>query len=163
MDHVRIDEGIKRSIKPRPIPPKRRKALIPACNSKLANLNPTHVIDRYLKDETTLEIAESLGVHRSGLHQWLLRNCEVQWQEAQVSRALTSLEKAKEDLASAEDALSLARSREVLRCAQWELERLFSRLYGDKQEVTVKTQPVLTINTKPVIEGESHSIVTVPV
>jgi hypothetical protein len=46
------------------------------------------------------------------------------------------MEQAKEDLQTAADPLSLARAREALRSAQWELERLFSRLYGQKQEVT---------------------------
>ena len=35
------------------------------------------------------------------------------------------------------DGLELARARELLRSSQWELERLFSRLFGQKQEVNV--------------------------
>lgn len=142
--HIRIDEGIKRGPKLQRITKARRKRLIPACNSKLVNLDPTQVINRYLTNETTGAIAESLGVHRSGLHQWLLRNCEDEWQQAQIARALTTLEVAKEGLEAADDALSLARAREQLRGAQWELERLFARLYGQKQEITHTVNPVLT-------------------
>lgn len=136
--HVRIDEGIKRGPRLRPLPPSRRKrALYPACNSKLANLDATRVIEQYLQDKTTSQIAKHYGVHRSGLHQWLLRNCEEQWREAMIARAMSALEEAKDNLRVAPDALSLARAREELRSAQWELERLFSRLYGQKQEVTI--------------------------
>jgi cob(I)alamin adenosyltransferase len=46
------------------------------------------------------------------------------------------MEQAKDDLGTADDPLTLARAREQLRSAQWELERLFSRLYGQKQEIT---------------------------
>jgi hypothetical protein len=48
---------------------------------------------------------------------------------------------------TASDPLSLARARESLRSAQWELERLFSRLYGQKQEVThnLPQGPLVTI------------------
>ena len=134
--HVRIDEGIPRGKRIRPLPAKRRKAVLPACNSKLAHLDATKVIQQYLEDRTTAEIAKRAGVHRSGLHQWLLRNCEEQWREAQIARALSAHEEAKDNLSVANDALSLARAREALRSAQWELERLFSRLYGPKQEVT---------------------------
>lgn len=134
--HVRIDEGIKRGKRIRPLPAPRRQSVIPACNSKLANLDVTRVIQQYLEDKTTAQIAKKWGVHRSGLHQWLLRNCEEQWREAQIARALSQYEEAKDALRVAPDALSLARARESVRSAQWELERLFSRLYGQKQEIT---------------------------
>jgi hypothetical protein len=119
-----------------PAPPRRRQALAARDNGKLSQANPQEVIARYFRDETTADIAVSLGVHRSALHQWLIRNCEQDWRDAQVARAITAMEQAKEDLQTAADPLSLARAREALRSAQWELERLFSRLYGQKQEVT---------------------------
>ena len=50
------------------------------------------------------------------------------------------------------------RARELVRAAQWELERLLSRLYGQKQEVTHNIVPVLNIALKPAIEGESMLI-----
>lgn len=137
MENVRIDKGIARGKRIRPLPPPRRTAIVPACNSKLESLDATRVIQQYLEDKTTAEIAKEWGVHRSGLHQWLLRNCEEHWREAQIARALSAHEEAKDALRVAADALSLARARESLRSAQWELERLFSRLYGQKQEVTI--------------------------
>jgi hypothetical protein len=140
VDHVRIDEGVKRG--PRKLPQrngiKRRDAKTgQALKVMPADLLPAEVIDRYLGDERTADIAASYGVARSRLNQWLLENAEEVWRKAQVARAITSLERSKDELETAQDPLTLARARETLRGAQWELERLFSRIYGPKQEVTV--------------------------
>ena len=136
--HIRIDEGIKRGprksrngIRRRDPKTGQSAAVIPT------NLLPATVLERYLSDEKTSEIALSYGISRSRLHQWLLEHAEEHWRKAQVARAVTALEQSKDDLASAQDPLTLARAREQMRGAQWELERLFSRLYGQKQEVTV--------------------------
>lgn len=160
MEHVRIDEGVKRGPRVMPAPPVRRISSVPANNSKLATLNSQEVIQRYFNDETTADIAESLGVHRSALHQWLLRNCEQDWRDAQVARAITANEQAKEDLDTAADALSLARAREKLRSAQWELERVFARMYGQHVQVDVSIDISTAIAQlserlkQKVIEGE---------
>lgn len=88
--------------------------------------------------ETTTQIADSLGVTRQGLGWWLRKHAEEDWRQAQIILAIERKEKAEDDLASAADALSLARAREQLRGAQWELERVFNRVYAPKQEVTGK-------------------------
>ena len=138
--HKRIDAGVKRG----PRKPRNDQATASAENAtaiarqgKLADLNFHDVLERYLNDETTGQIAASLNVHRSALNQWLLRHAEEPWKQAQVARAITALEEAKERLACSQDALSLARAREQLRGAQWELERVFHRIYGQKQEVSM--------------------------
>lgn len=136
--HVRIDEGIKRGPRKRAAPPQAEPIVEkPKRTGKLSEVKIEEVLQRYLADETTAEIAASLNVNRSALHQWLLRTAEEPWKQAQVARAITALEEAKEQLRGAQDALSLARAREQLRGAQWELERVFSRVYGQKQEVAV--------------------------
>ena len=135
--HVRIDEGVKRgprkpyNIRKRDPLTGRALALLPA------DLKPSTVLERYLSDERTADIAASYGVARSRLNGWLLEHAEDQWKKAQAARAITALEQAKDDLESAQDPLSLARAREQLRSAQWDLERLVSRLYGFKQSVEV--------------------------
>lgn len=137
MNHVRIDEGVKRG--PRKKVPTVHKR-DPETGRALAvlpeDLLPAEVIDRYLSDERTADIAAAYGVKRSRLNQWLLEHAEEPWRKAQVARAVTAMEQAKDDLGTADDPLTLARAREQLRSAQWELERLFSRLYGQKQEIT---------------------------
>jgi hypothetical protein len=145
--HIRIDEGIKRGTRKRRRPkrddgkPAVRLAIIPS------DLLPATVLERYLKDEKTSEIAESYGVSLSQLHRWLLKHAEEPWKQAQVAKALTALERAKDNLDEADNPLDLAKAREKLRGAQWELERLFSRLFGQKQEVTV-VDPELTISAE---------------
>lgn len=104
--------------------------------TKLSGVDPSDILSLYLQDdESTATIAQRYGVHRSAILQFLLRAIPDDWREAQAVRALVALENAKDKLESAADALSLARAREQLRSAQWELERLLSRLYGQKQEV----------------------------
>ena len=156
--HVRIDEGVKRG------PRKSRNGVRkrdPVTGQSMAvipkDLLPAEVLDRYLTDEKTSTIAASYGVSRSRLHQWLLEHAEEHWKKAQIARAVTALEAAKDGLEDAGDPLELARAREQLRGAQWELERLFSRLFGQKQELTVSVQPVLTINTSaPGLNDAAH-------
>lgn len=136
--HLRIDEGIKRG------PRKSRNGVRkrdPITGQSMAvipkDLLPAQVIERYLADEKTSAIAASYGISRSRLHQWLLEHAEDHWKKAQVARAITALDEAKDGLEVAGDPLELARAREQLRGAQWELERLFSRIFGQKQEITV--------------------------
>ena len=92
--------------------------------------DPKDVLDRVLNEESTKDIAKSFGVTRSALNQWLLSTAETEWKAAQVVRAYKRKEEAEDEMDSAEDALSLARARERLRAAQWDLERVCRRIYG---------------------------------
>lgn len=92
------------------------------------------VLARYLGEESTKEIAQSLGVTRSALNYWLLEYAEKEWKSAQVVKALKRKEDAEDDMETAADALTLARARERLKAAQWDLERVCRRIYG--QDVT---------------------------
>ena len=104
----------------------------------LAQLDTKGIIARYLADENTKDIAKSLGVHRSALNQHLLKFAKEDWVCAQAARAITRKEQAEEDLASSVDSLSLARAREVLRSAQWDLERVARRIFGTNVEMVVE-------------------------
>ena len=142
--HVRIDEGVKRGPKNPHKPPTRRRdtatGVIPP------DLSPDTVLEQYLTESTTSQIAASYGVSRKTLVRWLIANRPDEWKRVQVLRALCRKEDADEGLEVACDALSLARAREMLRSGQWDLERLDSSNYGQKQEITHNIQPVLTIN-----------------
>ena len=139
--HIRIDEGIKRG--PRLKLPARspRKAVASPGKleqGKLANLNVQPILERYIAGASSTEIAKDLGVTRQGLAWWMRKHAEEDWKEAQVIQAVERKEKAESELETATDALSLARGREQLRSAQWDLERVCSRIFGVKQEVTVE-------------------------
>ena len=111
----------------------------------LQQASPQTILLRYLSDESTKDIAATYGVTRQALSQYLLKHAEEDWKEAQVARAIARKEKAEDDLESAADPLSLARARELLKAAQWDLERVCRRIYGEDRQVTVNVQPVLTI------------------
>lgn len=96
----------------------------------LRNANPEEVLQRYLAEETTKDIAKSFGVTRAALNFFLLEHAEKEWKQAQVVRALKRKEEAEDEMDSAQDALTLARARERLKAAQWDLERVCRRIYG---------------------------------
>lgn len=109
------------------------KTLSIAKMGKLKDADPIEILQRYLSDESTQEIAAGYGVTRQALGHFLLRTVEDEWRQAQVARAIARKEKAEDAISSAEDALSLARAREELKSAQWDLERVCRRIYGDSE------------------------------
>lgn len=88
------------------------------------------VLARAVQDERLADIAADLGVAKSTLHAALLTECEQEWRDVQAARALTALENAEEQLEAARDSLDVARARELVKAAQWRLERLHRRLFG---------------------------------
>ena len=88
------------------------------------------VVARFLKDERIEDIAKELGCSRWTLNQNLIAHAETEWKDAQVARAVTRLADAEDMLDNAKDAFELAKGREVLKSAQWQLERVYRRIYG---------------------------------
>ena len=101
----------------------------------LAALNgdATSIIQRLADGESASQVAESIGVSTVALYGFLLRNAPEQWQELSAGKALHRLERARTDLDAAEDMLTVSRSREVAKLAQWDLERANRKLYGDSK------------------------------
>lgn len=89
------------------------------------------IIERFAAGETVYQIAADIGCHTTELHRLMVREAEDVWRETQVARALARLEEAERELDEAADGLTLARARERIRSAQWTLERLLRRIYGD--------------------------------
>lgn len=116
--------------------------------------NPKDVLNRVLNEESTKDIAASYGVTRSALNQWLLANAEEDWKAAQVIRAYKRKEEAEEELDLAQDSLSLARGRERLKAAQWDLERVCRRIYGQDVTPDQLGKISITLNIAPHKEGE---------
>jgi hypothetical protein len=113
----------------------------------LRDTDPKLILQRYLSDESTKDIAASYGVTRQALGKYLLSVAESEWREAQVARAIARKESAEDNLDAIEtkiegadkeerDRLTLRVSlaRERLKSAQWDLERVCRRIYG--QDVT---------------------------
>ena len=137
--HIRIDEGIKRGpkVQRRPGPGKLRRS--PQTGQVQAippDLDPDEVLARYLTEQTTSQIAQSYGITRKSLVAWLRDVRPQGWKRVQLIRAHDRKEFGNEGLESAADALSLARARELVRSAQWELQSTDPD-YAPKQQVTV--------------------------
>lgn len=106
------------------------------------------VLARVVNDEKLADIAKDLGLSRSALNMALLEYAEDDWKKAQVARAQTRLDRARDyrermaaifnknatqeeldnGIACTTETLTLARDEE--KSAQWELERLCNRIYG---------------------------------
>jgi hypothetical protein len=125
-----------------------KRQLAPDSLHKLTGQDPMDILKRYLSDESTQTIAGSYGVTRQALVQWLLRNAEEPWKEAQVARAIARKEKAEDEMELAQDPLTLARARELLKAAQWDLERTCRRIYGEDRLPESVIAPTLTIQVQ---------------
>jgi hypothetical protein len=102
-------------------------------------------LERYLKGEEIRAISEDFGWSHYTVYSLLFQLCEDAWRDAQVSRAmarhadaLAELDGIKTKINDATNVLEVAKQRELLKVAevrlksaQWELERLLRRLYGD--------------------------------
>ncbi len=102
-------------------------------------------LERALNDERIEDIAVSFGLKRSTLNYNLLAHANDEWRDTQAARALTNLQDAEEAVKNAPDGLSLGRARESLKSAQWALEKLHRRLYGDKIEVAHSGHVAVTV------------------
>ena len=154
--HVRIDEGIKRGPrKPKEAPRRSPKAdlggwLIPA------DLNPHEVLERYLTEATTSQIASQYGLSRKALVKWLRQVVPEEWKQVQLVRAHVNLETGEEGIDTAEiaeSAISLACARERIKAAQWRLQAL-DKDYQPKQEVTVVNE----VRIETVLDGEACAL-----
>lgn len=137
-------------------------------NSPLAKYsqNPQELIKQLYSGLSTEQIAQNHGITRYAVNDWLLNNSEDEWKRFQVAKALTKLEEAEDKLhddAVCTDMLSLARAEKQVKSAQWQLERLFQRIYGTKpdaaQGLTIQViinDPMQTVST--VIEQDKDPI-----
>jgi len=148
--HIRIDEGIKRGRRPPKYPqPKVSRPAEGQLWTIPVNLDPDQVLTEYLVAKSTSGIAAKYGIRRAALTRWISQQRPKEWREVQVIRALCTKEDGQEGIYDARTALHLARGRELLKSAQWDLERLDSTNYGQKQEITHNIVPVLSITVAP--------------
>jgi hypothetical protein len=131
----------------------------------LRDTDPKTILQRYLSDESTKSIAADYGVTRQALGKFLLAVAEDEWKSAQVARAIARKEQAEDDLEdirgqiqTAPDDLTIKRltltvshARERLKSAQWDLERVCRRIYG--QDSPTSAQAVqININLRRALD-----------
>jgi len=109
----------------------------------LANLDPKAILERYLAGESSTEIAKAFGVTKQAMSLFLLTKAEDDWKAAQLVKAIERKDRADELIETADNALDLSRGREMLRSAQWDLERVCRRIYA--QEAPVSQQAVQVV------------------
>src|SRR5258708_1215625 len=105
LHYQRIDKGIPRT---RKSAPRRRDPETNAVQAIPEGLEPAQVLDRYLTEQTTSQIAAEFGVTRKSLVAWLRQTVPDEWKRVQVIRALARKDDADEQIESACDPLSLA-------------------------------------------------------
>ena len=160
MEHIRIDEGIKRGAKAKLTPMRRPKEgkgwTIPE------DLDPDAVLREYLSSGKTSGIAKRHGVYRGALTRWLQKVRPAQWKEVQVIRALCTKEDGTEEIYDSASALQLSRARELRRAGEWDLERL-SPDYAPKQEIAITIpELVLRFGQRPAALAQPNPIIDLP-
>ena len=119
------------------------------------------VLARYEQGELMAEIASGIGLKAADqIYRLLVAEAPEQWKSYQAAKSLRRLEDATVALHSASDALGLARAREEIRAAQWELEKLLRRLYGQEAALStvVPIQIIIGIRREDATNAVQHDL-----
>lgn len=93
--------------------------------------DPQKILAQVLEGKRTHDIADELGVSREKLVYFLTTRAPEDWKASQLLRDLKRKEEAEDAIDSAKDALELNKAQAKLKSAQWSLERVCRRIYGD--------------------------------
>jgi len=98
----------------------------------LANASAKDMISQWMADDAIRlkDIAAQYSVSKQAICKFLMKHAENDWKDAQVAKALVRKEDAEEELDRATNMVDIARGRERLKAAQWDLERVCRRIYG---------------------------------
>ena len=92
---------------------------------------------RYQGGELLEKVANDMGVSRATLYAWMLNEVPDQYKMVQKDALITRLAETYQKIEEATEQIDLARARELRRAAQWDAERRLSKLFAQKQEVSV--------------------------
>jgi len=156
--HIRIDDGIKRGPKPK----NKSKARKP--NGTFLAIDPelkTKIIEDAIRSlqrgESTDDVGRRHGVTGRAVRAWLIGDERAE--QARGYLISSQLARTMDEIKDADAPLPLARAREDFRAWSWIAERRESRLYGQKQEITIEDKRDLGERLRRarerVIEGES--------
>lgn len=97
--------------------------------------DPTEVLYRLSAGESATSIAKAMGIHHSALYRWLLQYAPEQWQLHSAANQLVKIEECETAFDDpTADGITVARTREKAKLAQWQLERTSRKLYGDSKQ-----------------------------
>lgn len=99
------------------------------------------------------QIAKKIGISHVALRKWLLTADSAKYSAAQMSGLTQRIVEADEMLEMAEDAITIARAREIAKFSRWDAERRLPYLFGQRQEITHKadTGPVFVVQSSAAI------------
>lgn len=101
------------------------------------------------RSRRTAEIANSLGTTKEKLGFFLRKHSPEDWKEAQVIRELRRKEEAEDEIDAATDLLQLNKANAKLKSAQWRLERVCRRIYGETKEPENQRAVIINHRHKP--------------
>ena len=144
MDHVRIDEGIKR--------PKRKRdpvngRILPAVTPEVRTEILDQAIQAIAHGQSAMIVAGAHNIDYSTLYKWILADCKPEADTARRNHFAGELVRALEAIKGASDPFLLARAREDYRATAWLAERRCSGQYGQHS-----TQVVITADLESAID-----------
>jgi hypothetical protein len=108
--------------------------------------DPQKILASILEGKRTHDIAEELGVTREKLVYHLTTKAAEEWKTSQLLRDLKRKEEAEDEIDNAQDALALKKAEAKLKSAQWSLERVCRRIYGDNAPKETGEQFSIVLN-----------------
>ena len=109
------------------------------------------IIAQYVEGKDTDTIAKGLGVSRAKLVHQLTIHHPDDWREAQAIRQIRRMEEAEDDIDAAAEAgdYQKAKANEIkLKSAQWAVERVLRRIYGEPREREIVNPVQININLR---------------
>jgi hypothetical protein len=113
--------------------------------------NALKILAEYDSGREVTEIVKDFGITHQAAYKALIKYFPDEWRDSQSAKALHEYQDAKDEFekirklnwqnkekeSQQQYQVAIACARERLKSAQWDLERLLSRLYAQKQEVSV--------------------------
>jgi hypothetical protein len=96
----------------------------------------TAAIARIREGASFREISEECGIPLKTLHRWVLNEVPAEYKQLQAECFIARITDADEELRTADNPISISRSREIAKFARWDAERRLPNLFGLKTEVT---------------------------
>lgn len=135
MDHIRIDEGVKRGPR-RPIQRHNSQSRSIVGSQSVPAQQRNYIIDQIASGRLMRDVAKELAVTPAAISQYLAQDPE--YQAAKECGIEQQLERWQAEMEAAQDPLNLARGRELFRAVAWRGEREHSHRWGAKQEISHK-------------------------
>lgn len=119
----------------------------------IAVTNRTDIIKMVEQGIELSEISRQYGITPSAISNQLAG--EMEYKVARVAGLEAKLSRREAELESATDQLEVSRGRELLKLAQWKLERLVSDVYGNQPKIQVN----IGVDTTTALEHDCSTLV----